>query len=196
MHISRQPTRTHTVIPISRMQWLVIVLLSFASANLSAQVRAAEDDVKAAYLFNFGKFVRYPADQLPSSFDICVLGRDPIQHSLEAIALNERVDDRPVRVRQLDNPADARACAIVYIGASEAARVDKDIAALQGSTALTVSDLPKFIEHGGMIQFLLQSNKLRFGVDLGPTMHARLSLSSELLKVAVFVHTPPPQETP
>ena len=196
MHISRQPIRAHTAIRISRMQWLVVVLLSFAFANLSAQVRATEDDVKAAYLFNFGKFVRYPADQLPATFDICVLGRDPIQHSLEVIALNERVDDRPVRIRQFDNPADARACAIVYISGSEAARIDKDIAALQGSTALTVSDLPKFIEHGGMIQFLLQSNKLRFGVDLGPTMHARLSLSSELLKVAVFVHAPPPQETP
>jgi len=159
-------------------------------------MRATEDDVKAAYLINFGKFVRYPADQPPGSFDICLLGHDPIAQALEATALNERMQDRPVRVRKLDKAADARSCAIVFMGTSEAPRIDKDLEAVQGSSVLTVSDAPHFIERGGIIQFLLQGNKVRFAINLSSATRARVSLSSELLEVAVSVIPDPAQEAP
>ena len=172
------------------------LLALLGGTSLWAQSQPTEDDVKAAYLFNFGKFVRYPADQASNSFDICLLGHDPVGRLLELNAADERVQDRQVRVSQHEKAADTRGCAIVFLGESEATRIDKDLEALEGSNALTVSDLPQFVEHGGMIQFLLRDNRVRFAVNLSPAQRARLALSSELLKVAVYVSPKPSQGAP
>jgi hypothetical protein len=99
-------------------------------------------------------------------------------------------------VLQPDRPADARTCAIVYLGSSEAGRLDKDLAALDGSAALTVSDVPRFTDRGGMIQFILQNNRVRFAVNLSSASRARIAFSSELLKVALAITSPPPPEAP
>ncbi|MGB6692331.1 MAG: YfiR family protein [Terracidiphilus sp.] len=157
--------------------------------------RPSADEVKSAYLFNFGKFVEYPKGN-PSlqTFDICVLGNDPIAHDLEETTRNERMNDVPVRVLHYDHAGEARDCAVVYMGGSEAARLDKDLTALEGSNALTVSDQPQFLNHGGMIQFLLENSRIRFAVNLDAVGHTHFQLSSELLKVAVYVNTKPRQE--
>ncbi len=157
-----------------------------------AQTRASEAQVEAAYLFNFGKFVRWPVYDPPrDSYDICFVGHDPIAPALKVTALNEHLDNRPVRVTQFDRAADARACAIVFLGPSESDRVESDLAALRGATVLTVSDLPQFLQRGGMIQFLEQSNRIRFAINLDAVNHGGLQLSSELLRVAVFISGAP-----
>jgi hypothetical protein len=173
---------------------VAVLLCCLAATPIFAQSQPTEDDVKAAYLFNFSHFIRYSAADAPAkTFDICLLGRDEISRILPQVVQNETVDNRPVRVIQFDRAAQARACAIVYMGPSEAGRVDQDLAALEGSSALTVSDLPHFTDRGGMIQFILQNNRVRFAVNLAPAQHARLALSSELLKVALSVNPPPAQ---
>jgi hypothetical protein len=156
--------------------------------GLVAQEKPTEDDVKAAYLFNFGKFVRWSAPAGGAqSFDICVVGQDGIAQVLQRTTLHEQMDSRPVAVRRLASAADARGCAVLFLGGAEDARIEKDVAALAGADVLTVSDAPRFLERGGMIQFLLENNRVRFAVNLGAVDRTRLQLSSELLKVAVSV---------
>lgn len=181
--------------------WLLAGLVwSAAAVPLLAQSQSqpTEDDVKAAYLFNFSHFVRYPATDPPAArtFDICLVGRSDIGPVLHSIVSNETVDGRPVRALQIDRPADARACAIAYMGSSEASRIDKDLAALQGSGVLTVSDVPHFADRGGMIQFVLANNRVRFAVNLSSAERVHLALSSELLKVALSVNNAPSREAP
>jgi hypothetical protein len=167
---------------------LVALLCGLFAPLLAAQARPSEDDVKAAYLLNFGKFVRAPeAIAPPVEFVICVLGRDAILPVLERITLHEQIDDRRVQVRHFDKAADARGCAIVYLSRSEMERMDEDLAALQGAHALTVGDDPQFLAHGGMLQFLLQNNRVRFAVNLDAVSRSELRLSSELLRVAAWV---------
>jgi hypothetical protein len=164
---------------------------------LVAQARPSEDDVKAAYLFNFGKFVREPeAITPPVEFVICVLGRDAILPVLERITLHEQIDNRRVQVRHYDKAAEARGCAIVYLSRSETERMDEDLAALQGAHALTVGDDPQFLAHGGMLQFVLQKDRVRFAVNLEAVSRGELHLSSELLRVAAWVSGAPRAEVP
>ena len=102
------------------------VIASFASA----QNQVSEYDVKAAYVFNFGKFVRFaPSDAVNNrqSFDICIVGEDPLEHPLDDLTANERLDGKPVRVARLKTAAEARGCAIAYISASEGSRVGTDL---------------------------------------------------------------------
>jgi YfiR/HmsC-like len=175
---------------------LLCVLLC-CPASLRAQSQPTEDDVKAAYLFNFSHFVHYPAGDpaAAKTFDICLIGRNDIGLILQSVVQNENVNGQPVRILQPAHAADARTCAIVYIGSSEASRIEKDLAAMEGSNALTVSDAPHFTDNGGMIQFVLQNSRVRFNVNLSSAEHARLVLSSELLKVALSVSPAPSTET-
>jgi hypothetical protein len=168
----------------------VIVLFCLIAAFACAQSRMPEYAVKAAYLFNFGKFVRFaPSDAVNTrrSFDICIVGQDPLGHTLDDLTANERLDGKPVRVARMKTAAEARGCAIAYVSASEAGHLGSDLDALRGQGVLTVSDSANFLEHGGMIQFITVENHVRFAVNLDAVRGAQLSLSSELLRVAVSV---------
>ena len=167
------------------------------AAFASAQNRMPEYDVKAAYLFNFGKFVRFTppdANGDRQNFDICIVGEDPLGATLDDLTQNEQLDGKPVRVLRLKTATEARQCAIAYISASEGSRVRNDLDALRGQPVLTVSDSDRFIQNGGMIQFVTQQSHVRFAVNLDAVRNARLSLSSELLRVAISVTGKPPAE--
>jgi hypothetical protein len=151
------------------------------------QASVSEYAVKAAYLLNFGRFVRIPDHPQRNSFDICILGRDPFGRSLNDITANESVGGRPVRILRLTRAEAARECAVLYFSTSEGHRIDDDIAALRNAGALTVSDSPGFLKHGGMIEFVQASNHVRFAVNLDAVHRAHIVLSSELLRVAASV---------
>ena len=172
--------------------YFLVTYLS-AMCSFAQPPRPTEYDVKAAYLLNFGKFVR-SSRQSParSSFDICVIGRDPLESSLESIASDTTIDNFPVRIHRLQDVTDARACAVVFLSATENDRIREDLAILGNSDSLTVSDAPDFLQHGGMIQFVLVSNHVRFSVNLDAVSRAHLVLSSELLRVASSVSGKPP----
>lgn len=176
---------------------IAVAAICMFAAFASAQNRLSESDVKAAYLFNFGKFVRFaPSDALTKrqSFDICIVGEDPFGHTLNDLTANEQLDGKPVRVLRLRTAAEARECAIAYISASEGTRMGTDLDALHGQSVLTVSDAANFIQNGGMIQLVVAANHVRFSVNLGAVQSAQLGLSSELLRVAVSVNGKPPAE--
>jgi hypothetical protein len=155
--------------------------------------KPSEYDVKAAYLLNFGRFVRFSsASRARSSFDICTLGHDAMDSSLDALGTNTRIQNLPVHVTHLADISGARSCAIVFISATESDRVREDLAILGDADVLTVSDAPDFLQRGGMIQFLMLSNHIRFAVNLEAVSRSHIVLSSELLRVASSVSGKPP----
>ncbi len=161
----------------------------FASAQ---QPRPAEYRVKAVYLYNFGRFVEWPAGMAQNeSFDICVMGRDPFGGDLDSTLAGEAINGLKLAARRMDESRDAAGCRILFISASESPHIKEILNALQKTPVLTVSDAPGFIEAGGMIQFVLRENKVRFEVNRGPAEKAGLILSSQLLKVATDIRKEP-----
>jgi len=167
--------------------------LLFSSALLLSQSRPSEYTVKAAYLLNFGKFMRVSPglQSARNDFNICVVGEDPFGHALDDITSGEVIDGRPVRVIRLDKPnldkPESQKCSIAFLGRSEDKHMEQDLAAFHDSDTLTVSDAPDFLKRGGMIQFVLVSDHVRFAVNLDPVKRTHLVLSSELLRVAASV---------
>jgi hypothetical protein len=173
------------------MRRAALIAFCMIAAIVHAQNRISESAVKAAYLFNFGKFVRFaPSDVVKSrqSFDICIVGEDPLGATIDELTANEQLDGKAVRVVRLKSAVEARGCAIAYISASEGARIGTDIELLRGQPVLTVSDAASFLQDGGIIQFVTAGNHIRFAVNLEAARGAQLSLSSELLKVAMAVN--------
>ncbi|HUA15829.1 MAG TPA: YfiR family protein [Verrucomicrobiae bacterium] len=160
------------------------------AASLLAQQRPTDYQVKAAYLYNFGKFVQWPANpstQKDSLFSVCVLGQDPFGPALDATLSGASIGGQRVVARRISSPEESVNCRILFLGATEAARMNKIIQSLDKEAVLTVSDLPEFSQRGGMIQFVTEGNRVRFEVNLEAAQQAGLTLSSELLKVATTV---------
>lgn len=160
--------------------------------------RPSEYEIKAAYLLNFGKFVRNP-QTVPTgsgnSFDICLVGNSPIEAPLRALTANENIGDRPVRVLRMKDGTDARSCQIVYLSESEGSHLEEELKELRGADVLTVSDRPDFLAQGGMIEFVLISDHVRFSVSLDSVRRTHLVLSSEFLRVAYSVSKGPGKES-
>jgi hypothetical protein len=174
---------------------LAVLLSFFCVAPVSSQQKPSEYDVKAAYLFNFGKFLRHTDNYVRTpTFEICILGRDPIGKTIDDIAANESIDNRSVRINRLPDVTAANPCAIVFISSYEQENIREDLAILAGMDVLTVSDVPDFLKRGGMIQFVMVENHVRFAVNLDALNRAHLVLSSELLRVASSIGGKPPKQ--
>jgi len=175
--------------PSLRALGLALGLL--AIPGLHAQNPKPTDyDVKAAYLYNFGRFVEWPenvAATRSGSFTICVLGQDPIRRSLDATLAGETIGGKTIVAKRISSAEESGICQILFLSRTDDSRLNKIIADLDKMAVLTVSDMPQFVKRGGMIQFVLEGKKVRFEVNLTATQHVGLTLSSELLKVATAV---------
>ena len=164
---------------------LCVTLCLMANAGLAQQ--ATEYQVKAAYLYNFAKFVQWPPQGTnDAAFGICVLGRDHFGATLDATVAGENINGRRVEVQRIFSPRESGNCRILYVGSREGNDLRRVLEEVRPGT-LTVSDLPDFMDRGGMIQFVLDNNRVRFEVNLDAAERAGLTLSSELLKVAMAV---------
>lgn len=166
-------------------------LLVLASTQAAGQSRlpAAQQEVEAAYLYQFGRYVEWPADQRWASdtFFICVLGEDPFGTVLDETVKGKLIDGRPVVSKRILGPSESQDCRILFVSPSEDARLTAILQGLQGTGAVTVSRGAQFTRRGGMIGFITDGRNVRFVVNLAAAEKARVRLSSQLLRVAASV---------
>ncbi|MBV9573924.1 MAG: YfiR family protein [Acidobacteriales bacterium] len=167
-----------------------LVSVSAVQPAQAQRPKPSEYQVKATYLYNFGKFVHWPGQVEKvnaGSFEICVLGQDPFGAALDGVLAGETINGKAAVARRISKPEEAATCGVLFISSSEREHIKKILAALQKAPILTVSDMKEFSEMGGMVQFVMEDNRVRFEVNVGAAERAGLSLSSELLKVALNV---------
>ena len=179
---------------------LFAIVLFFPPRSSAQQVRPTEQQVKAAYLFNFGKFVRWPSDHAlrSDSLEMCVLGKDPFGELLDSTVAGESIEGRKINVRRLVHLQDSAPCNILFVSSSEEGQLAPILKVARQNGTLTVSDIPNFAERGGIIGFVMQQGRIRFAVNREAAEQSRLTLSSELLKVAsqVIANSAPPPGSP
>lgn len=168
-----------------------ILFLFVLIARCAGQDAAnTEYQVKAAYLFNFAKFVEWPtsAFRTPNSpLVICVLGSNPFGSDLEGSIAGKTVGGRRLEISHLPRGVDARSCQIVFITCPERAQMRETLQRLIGTNALTVGDTTGFTDDGGMINFVWEGDRVRFEANVDAAEHAHLRLSARLLTVAKLV---------
>jgi hypothetical protein len=170
---------------------VLCVLVSGAPLVRAQRELPSEYEVKAAFLYNFAKFVEWPADTYPdpnAPIRLCVLGEDPFGRILDHAVLDKTVNGRRLMILRSRQVQELRDCHILFISASEKKRLPEIFAALQGSNVLSVGDTEQFAELGGAIQFTLQDNRVRLTINLDAAERARLKISSKLLSLARVVH--------
>lgn len=151
---------------------------------------AAEYQVKAAYLFNFGQFVEWPLqayDSPSSPFVIGVVGEDPFGKTLDQLIAGESLGGRPLVVKRFRNADDISACNILFIGRSESSRLDATLKALQGRSVLTVTDITGAELRGAIIVLVNENNRIRMRINVAAARASNLVISSKLLRPADVV---------
>jgi hypothetical protein len=168
---------------------IAAMLLLALPVRLTSQT-ANTDDVKAAFLFNFARFVEWPAESTSgaTAINLGVLGSDSIGDALRTMVKDKTVAGRRLTVRRASSDDDLSALHLLFISQAEKARVPDVIKRLEGSAVLTVSDVDRFCESGGVIGLVVESNHVRFDVSLGAAERSRLRVSSKLLNLARKVH--------
>lgn len=174
--------------------WLAVRLLTCAAATATVagplhgdSESAPINDVEAAYLFNFAKFVRWPNSVAGSPLIICIAGTDSFRQAVAGLVNGEKIGGREVQVNRVVSNEAIADCSILFVEVTERTRLASFLDAAKGKPVLTVSDAPDFLVRGGIIQFVLESDHVRFAINLDAADRNNLSLSSQLLKVAIHV---------
>jgi hypothetical protein len=171
--------------------------LVFAAAFALVPVTQAaqqltEYDIKAVFLLNFTRFIEWPAagEAAPGQpLVIGVMGDDPFGRRLDEAVRGEKVNNRLLTVKRINNLQQARECAAVFIARSEKHRVAEILRGLRGAPVLTVSDIPEFAEAGGMVGLVSDQGKIRLHINVEVAKAAQLAISSKLLRPAQIVST-------
>jgi hypothetical protein len=163
-----------------------------ANFNLHAESQGTfhEYQVKAAFLYNFVKFVEWPKDVFEdpkAPIVIGILGKDHFGTYLDEIVENKTVKGRGFVIRRFDSVGDLEACHVLFISESEKARISTTLNKLQDWHVLTVSDVKGFPKLGGIINLITEKNRIRFEINVDAAVRAGLKLSSHLLKLGKII---------
>ncbi len=166
------------------------VLSGGAATAYADSLSQREYQIKAAFLYNFVKFVEWPADRFAdesSSIILCVIGKDPFGATLEETVAGKIVKGRHIVIKRIDNVDDLDACHVLFVGSSEREQLWQIVANSHEANVLTVGDMDDFIEFGGVIELTKSANKIRFQINLTAAKQAQLKLDLKLLKLASSV---------
>ncbi len=181
--------------PLLRQLLLLAPLAVYSDAPLARAAASppTEYEVKAAYLYNFARFVEWPADAAATRDHLLlgVIGVDPFGAVLDEIVRDRAAPgDRRLVVRRFTSVEEAAHAHILFICSSEEGRLAQILGALDGASVLTVGDLPRFAERGGMVALTVENHKVRFEINVEAVQRTGLKVSSQLLKLARIVGEP------
>ncbi len=146
-----------------------------------------EREIKAAFLFNFTKFIDWPAEafaRADSAFVFCVLGEAPLAAELERAVHGRRIGGRPIEVRPCRTAAEAAGGQLIFVAADDAV-LRELVQRVAGRAVLIVGNSERQLRLGGTIAFLFErDDKVRFAINMAAAERAQLRVSAQLQKLA------------
>jgi len=184
----------HEVINVNILRlFIVFQILAVLSLSLSIFAQGAdpaEYKVKAAFIYNFAKFVEWPDEPHDNNLTLCVLGEGSFCAAIRTIK-GKIISGKRIQIRRINSIKDLKDCNILFIASSEKHNLPHLIDDLDGSRILTVGDTEGFAEQGVIINLYIENDKVRFKINIGAARRANVKLSSKLLKLAKIVTSTP-----
>jgi hypothetical protein len=171
------------------LPWTGLGLLAWTAPAAGAGERGGEEAlIKAAYVYNFAKFTRWPEHALGEAgmpLTLCVAGEDAAAEAMTGLA-GKPVRGRPLAIVPVKGTAIPKGCHLLYIAASERRQGDL-VRSVRGQPILTISEWPDFARAGGIVELFQDKGRIRFAINLGVARGAGLEISPNLLSLAVVV---------
>ena len=143
-------------------------------------LRISEYRLKAALIFNFIKFTKWPDD---GDISVCILGSDPFGSDIKPME-ERKVRNKNISVTNKTRGSKISSCDVLFVGASEENNLRAVLNSVEKKSILTISEIDDFIARGGMIGFISKSSKVEFEVNTKSLEKSNLKLSSKLLELA------------
>jgi hypothetical protein len=173
----------------------VLAGLLVSTLASAAETAPTEYEIKAAFIYNFAKYVEWPENTGTDSgeaFVIGVLGEDPFGALLDQLARSKTVGNKRIVIHRFDTIDDYTPCCILFVAASEQDRLPAILEKLADSPVLVIGDTPGFARRGVAVNFFIEESKVRFEINPAAAARAGLKISSKLLRLAKIIM----EETP
>jgi hypothetical protein len=166
--------------------FLVIVLINLCGGlSVRAQKEMEESGLKAAFIYNFTKYIEWNADS-SDIFSIGVFGSSPIYESLKEISATKTVSNKKIVLKHFTNPEEITFCNVLFISANGPFPL-ASILSKTGKGTLTIGEQEGYAEEGTAFNFVVANDKLKFEANVKSIIAAGLKASSQLLKLARIV---------
>lgn len=175
------------------LKLFIMLVLSMAiqvATTGAQQQKLGEYEVKAAFMYNFLKFIEWPDNAFSdyhTSINLCVLGDDPFGSTLDSVH-GETINDKKIIIKHYYDIDGLEKCNALFISSSEKERLTKILKTLSGLNILTISDTKSFAQQGVLINFYIEENKVRFEINQDAVSRSGIKISSKLLNLAKIVH--------
>lgn len=193
MAASADPMLRRAVLSLRHLMAVAALFLLAIPGRAAESLPLTEYQMKAAFLYNFMKFVEWPGQSsrdTNSPVVIGVLGEDPFGKDLEAVIEGKRINDRPVGIQRFPPGSSPNLCDVLFIAASERRRLPQLLRSLQNRATLTVGDeIDGFCQMEGMINFVKEAKKVRFQINNKAAERQGLKISSKLLRLGVPIES-------
>jgi hypothetical protein len=176
------------------------ILLAAMAVNAQNTAGSAEYLIKAGFIYNFANLVQWPSSsfaQADSPIVIVILGEDHFGTTLDRALDGKKVNARSFVIKRAKSISELQRtlgpqkdCQILYVSSSEMPHLSDAIQMLKGVPVLTIGETPGFARNGGIINLILEDNKVRFEVNVAAAKDADLNISSRLLALARIIQTP------
>ena len=176
------------------MRWLALALLCLVSTHGRAQEARPESlpeyVLKAGFLYNFAKYVEWPAEAFASPdapISIGVVGRDPFGPDLERTLGDKSVKNRRFEVRRYSDLAQLEPVHILFVPQTERERVARILKRVERLPVLTVGEDEQFSEGGGVVTILIRDSRPRLHINVAAAEEQQLAIAPKLLRIATIV---------
>ena len=142
--------------------------------------------IKAAFVYNFAKFVEWPPTTYQTEEDpivLCVIGEGPITIAFDSLR-GKKLHNRRLEICHITSISDINNCHILFVTKTEKKRIKSILDMAASKSILTIGDMEGFVEKGGIIELVMDDRKIRFNVNIKAAQKAQLAISSRLLKLA------------
>lgn len=168
---------------ITRSLLLGMLLLLFGTVSSQAQVHRYH----SLFLYNFTKYIQWPASYQQGDFVIGVYGDSPIREHLQNIASNKKAGTQNFVIKTFSSPEQITQCHMLYLPNSESKHLDAIKARLKGQSTLIITERDGMAAKGSNINFILVDGKVKFELNREATANANLKVSSELSRLAIII---------
>jgi hypothetical protein len=183
---------------LARCAVALIVAMATLGSIAHAQAPADEAQVKAAFVFNFLKFIDWPADAFVSPRDsliVGIVGKTPTAEAVASLLDGKQVNSRALAIRRFGEDESIVGVHAVFIGDSNQTRAQRILDATETATVLSIGEGNGFATRGGTIGLLVEAQRVRFEINTDVAQAARLKISSKLLALAKVVHSRTREQT-
>jgi hypothetical protein len=186
------PSHLKRLLAIGRFSILIALNLLLLLPGCTGAQEANEYEVKAAFLYNFARFVEWPNSVSPDPngpLVIAILGRDPFGAEIDRAIEGKTVNGRRLVIKRFSSLETYEQCHILFVSSSERGNLPRILAAVRTSSVLTVSETDRFAQIGGIINFITIENRIRFEINQAAAARVGLKISSKLLSLGRVVRT-------